>query len=149
MTMTKQVDVGYSIPPAVLDAVEKGQVRVVFTGDTVPSLRNITSRVTIARDDFINRRRSVATKFMQVLNGCIDWMYANPAEAAKMFGALNHVSETIAARAMTFYPREAMAFAPIEGFRESIQDALDNKFMDKMPTEAQVKSMMDLIDIKQ
>jgi NitT/TauT family transport system substrate-binding protein len=148
MTMTRQVDVGYSIPPAVLDVVEKGQVRVVFTGDVVPSLRNITSRVTIARDDFINTRRPVATKFIQVLNGCIDWMYANPAPAAKMFGALNHVSDAIATRAISFYPREAMVFAPIAGFQESIQDALDNKFIDKMPTEAQIKNMMDLIDVQ-
>jgi NitT/TauT family transport system substrate-binding protein len=145
MTMTKQVDVGYSIPPAVLEAVEKGQVRVVFTGDAVPSLRNITSRVTITRDDFISTRRSIATKFMQVLNSCIDWMYANPPQAAKMFAALNNVSESIATRAISFYPREAMVFAPIAGFEQSIQDALDNKFIDKKPTEKQIKSMIDLI----
>src|SRR5262249_16309145 len=103
MTMTKQIDVGYSIPPTVLDAVEKGQVRVVFTGDVVASLRDITSLVTIARDDFMVTRRPVATKFFKVLNDCIEWMYANPAQAAKMYGAINKVSDSIAARSIEFY----------------------------------------------
>jgi len=147
MTMTKQVDVGYSIPPAVLDAVEKNQVRVLFSGDVVPSLRNITSRVTIVRDDFIATRRSIAEKFFGVLNDCIDWMYSNPKEAARMYGAINNVSDSVAARAIEFYPREAMRFLPIVGFQETLQDALDTKFIDKMPTDVQIRAMIDLIQI--
>jgi NitT/TauT family transport system substrate-binding protein len=147
MTMTKQVDVGYSIPPAVLDAVEKNQVRVLFSGDVVPSLRNITSRVTIVRDDFIATRRSIAETFFRVLNDCIDWMYSNPKEAARMYGTINNVSDSVAARAIEFYPREAMRFLPIVGFQETLQDAFDTKFIDKMPTDAQIKAMIDVIQI--
>jgi NitT/TauT family transport system substrate-binding protein len=147
MTMTRQIDVGYSIPPSVLDVVEKGQARVLFSGDVIPSLRNMTSRVTIARNDFIQTRRPVATKFLQVLKHCIDWMYANLPEAAKMYAALNKVSDTVAIHAIEFYPREAMSFSPILGFRESLQDALDTKFIDRMPTEDQIKNMLDIIDI--
>ena len=147
MTMTKQIDVGYSIPPSVLDVVEKGQARVLFTGDVIASFRDITGRLTIARDDFIEHRRPLVAKFLHVLNRCIEWMYANPGQAAKMYGALNNVSETIAARAIGFYPREAMAFWPILGFQDSIQDALDTKFIDRMPTEAQIKNMIDVIEI--
>jgi NitT/TauT family transport system substrate-binding protein len=147
MTMTKQIDVGYSIPPSVLDVVERGQARVLFTGDVIASFRSITGRLTIARDDFIENRRPLVVRFLQVLNRCIEWMYANPAQAAKMYGALNNVSETIAARAVSFYPREAMAFSPILGFQDSILDALDTKFIERMPTEAQIKNMMDVIEV--
>jgi NitT/TauT family transport system substrate-binding protein len=146
MTMTKQIDVGVAIPPSILDMVENGRVRIVFTGDDVPSLRNLTSRVTIMRDDFVAGRRPVATKFFQVLDQCVDWMYANPAEAAKMFGALNKVSDEIARRSISFYPRTKMNL-DLLGFRESLEDAIDNKFIEKMPSEAQIKNMLDLIEV--
>jgi len=76
MTMTKQVDVGYSVPPSVLDQVGKGVVRVVFAGDDVQTLKPLTGRVIIASDDFVKNHRATAIKFMQTLDKCIDWAYA-------------------------------------------------------------------------
>ncbi|MGE3148364.1 MAG: ABC transporter substrate-binding protein [Pseudorhodoplanes sp.] len=145
MTMTKQIDVGYSVPPSVLDAVEKGQVRVVFAGDDVKTLKDLTGRVIIASADFVKNRRAVATKFMEVLNRCIDWAYANKAESAKMYAALNKIEAPIALKGLEFYKRDTLAFGPIRGFDAVMKQAVDGKFMEKPLTADQVKDLIDIV----
>lgn len=112
MTMTKQVDVGYSVPPYELDAVDKGDIRVVFAGDDVKSLKDLTGRVIIASDDFIKNYRAAATKFMQVLDQCINWAYANKTKSAKMYAALNKIDAKTAEEGLAFYKRDTLAFGP-------------------------------------
>ncbi len=48
MVMTKQIDVGFSVPPSGMTAVEKGDIRVVFSGDDADALKNVTGRVVMA-----------------------------------------------------------------------------------------------------
>jgi hypothetical protein len=82
---------------------------------------------------------------MTVLDNCIDWAYANMDEATKMYATLNKVSPDVARQSIEFYNRETLAFAPIKGFDESIQQAIEGKFIDTRPTEAQIKDMMDIV----
>lgn len=145
MVNTKQVDVGYAFPPNLLDAVDKGQIRVLFSGDDVKGLAKSTGRVNMASDELLTKRPAVAKKFMEITDRCIDWMYAHKAEAAKMYAALNKVDEKVAARGMGFYKRETLAFGPIKGINEGIQHAVTGKFIDKPLTAGQIKDMMDII----
>jgi NitT/TauT family transport system substrate-binding protein len=145
MTMTKQIDVGYSVPPSVLDAVDRGQVRVVFAGDDVQSLRNLTQRVIIASADFVKNRRPAAVKFMEVLDRCVNWAYANKAESAKLYGALNKIEPKIAEQGLQFYKRETLAFGPLKGFNEVMQQAIDGKFIDKALTPQQSGDLVDIL----
>jgi NitT/TauT family transport system substrate-binding protein len=145
MVMTRQIDVGYSFPPYGLEHAAKGEIRVLLSGDAAQSTRNISGRVNIAHADFVKNRRAVATKFMTVLDNCIDWAYANIDEATKMYATLNKVSPDVARQSIEFYNRETLAFAPIKGFDESIQQAIEGKFIDAPPTEAQIKDMMDIV----
>lgn len=145
MTMTKQVDVGYSFPPTMLDAVDSGKIRVVFSGDDVPSQRNITGRVNVANADFLKNRHQVATKFFEVLDKCIDWAYANRAEAAKWYAALNKTTPAVADKALGYYRRDMLAFGPVTGMDEIIKSAIEGKVIDKAPTAEQLKDMMDIV----
>jgi len=145
MVMTRQVEVGYSFPPFGIDAEQKGEIRILFAGDVVESLRDVSARVNIAKTDFVKNRRAVAAKFMDVLDRCIDWAYANKAQSAKMYAALNKVSDQVAARAIDFYKRETLSFAPVKGFEESIRRAVAGKFIDKAPTETQAREMIDIV----
>jgi NitT/TauT family transport system substrate-binding protein len=145
MTMTKQVDVGYSVPPSVLGAVQKGDVRVIFAGDEVKSLKDITGRVVIASDKFLKTRRAVALKFMKVLDGCIDWAYSHQAESAKMYAALNKVDAAIAQKGLSFYKRKTLAFGKIMGMDQVVKQAVEGKFIDKPLTPGQVKNLVDIV----
>jgi NitT/TauT family transport system substrate-binding protein len=145
MTMTKQIDVGNAVPPSQLDAVEKGQIRVVFSGDDVASQRDLTGRVIIASADFLKNKRAAATKFMEVLDKCIDWAYGNTAESSKMYAALNKIDLRIAEKGMQFYKRETLAFGPIERLDAVMKQAVDSKFIDKPLTPDQIKDLIDIV----
>lgn len=145
MTMTKQVDVGYSVPPSVLGAVEKGEVRVVFAGDDVKALKSLTGRVIIANADFVKNKRAVATKFLEVLDKCIDWAYANRAESSKYYASLNKIDANIAEKGLAFYKRETLAFGPIKGLNDVMKQAVDGKFIEKPLSADQQKDLIDIL----
>jgi NitT/TauT family transport system substrate-binding protein len=145
MTMTKQIDVGYSVPPSGLDQVQKGTIRVVFAGDDVQSLKALTGRVIIASDEFMKNRRATAAKFMEVLDRCIDWAYANKAESAKMYASLNKIDAGIAEKGLEFYKREALAFGEISKLDEVMKQAVDGKFIAKPFTADEVKNAVDIV----
>jgi NitT/TauT family transport system substrate-binding protein len=144
-TMTKQVDVGYSFPPYILAAVEKGEIRVLFAGDEVESQKGLTQRVVIASADFVKNRRAVAEKFLEVLDRCIDWTYAHPDDAAKMYAAINKVDLAVAKRGISFYKRDTLALGPLTEFRKVEQAAVDGKFIDKPLTDAQVNDLIEIV----
>jgi NitT/TauT family transport system substrate-binding protein len=145
MTMTRQIDVGMSVPPTAVDALRKGEIRLVFDGNVVESQRNVVNRVSIANGDFVKNRRAAGTKFLTVLNDCIDWMYAHRDEAAKMYATLNHVDSDIATRSLAFYPQDKMELSKLTGFQAAVTQAVTDKFIDRPPTEAQLKSFVDVL----
>ena len=145
MAMTNQIDVGYSILPNQLASVAKGDIRVLFSGDDVKSQRDISGRAIIANADFVKNRGSTLAKFMRVLDGCIDWAYAHQDESSKMYAALNKVDAPIAAKALAFYKRSALAFGPITGWGEVVKQSLDAKFISAPPTADQVKDLVDVV----
>lgn len=145
MAMTKQVDVGYAIPPSGLAAVDEGKIRVLFAGDDVKSQANLTGRVIVAKADYLQKKREVVKKFLTVLDRCIDWAYANKAESSKMYGALNKVDPKIAEEGIAFYKRKTLAFGPIMGLKDVMQQAVDSKFLTKPLTDAQLKDLIDIV----
>lgn len=145
MLMTNQVDVGYSFPPYGIERALKGETRILFAGDAAETQKNITNRVNIARTEFVKNRRAVAQKFMATLDSCVNWMYANPEPAAKMYADLSKVSIEVAREAMKYYSRAALAFAPIKGLDESVKQAIQFKFIDKAPSADQLKEMVDIV----
>lgn len=145
MTMTKQVDIGFSFPPSMLAAVEKGDVRILFSGDAVELQKNLTGRVNIANADFLKNKRAVVTKFMEVLDKCIDQAYANMEASAKWYGDLNKVELPIAKKALTFYDRSTLNFGPILGFDTVMKMAVDGKFISAPLTPEQTKDLIDIV----
>lgn len=144
MVMTNQVDVGYSVPPAVLPAVEKGEVRIVFSGDEVISQKVLTTSVTIARADFLKNKRAVVAKFMETLDKCYAQAYANFDESAKWYAELNKVDLSIAKRALRFYDRSILSFGPVRGFETVLKQAIDGKFIKSM-SPAQIQDLVDIV----
>ena len=145
MVMTKQIDVGYSIVPNQLDLVNKGDIRVLFSGDDVKSQKDISGRVVIASADFAQKRRATLVKFMKVLDDCVDWAYAHTDESSKAYAALNKIDASTAAKGMTFYRRSTLAFGPLIGWDEVVKQSIDAKFISAPPTADQVKDLVDII----
>lgn len=145
MTMTRQIDVGYSVPPFGIDAVKRGEIRVVFDGNVVISQRDVASRVNIANADFVKNKRDVGIRFLKVLNQCITWMYANKAEGIKLYAALNKIDDNVASGALIYYPQANMSLAPLRGLDAAINQAIMDKFIEKAPTDEQIKNLIDFL----
>ena len=144
-TMTKQVDVGYSFPPYILNKVVSGEIRVLFSGDAVKSQRDLTQRTIIATSNMIAERRPVVKKFLEILNGCIDWAYAHPDDAAKMYATINKIDLPVAKKGMEFYKRDTLALGPMSGFDTMVQQAVETKVLSKPLTAEQKKDLVDIV----
>jgi NitT/TauT family transport system substrate-binding protein len=145
MVMTRQIDVGVATPPSGIAALKKGEIRVLFDGNSDTLQRDVASRVNIANAIFIKNHRATAVSFLHVLHDCVDWMYTNRTEADKMYAALNQIDNDTANRSMAFYSRKDMELTPISGLATSIKQAVTDKFIDKPPTDAQLKNFIDLL----
>src|SRR4029079_15628440 len=145
LVMTNQIDVGYSMLPNQLDAVARGDIRVLFSGDEVKKQRAISARTIIASADFVKNRRATLEKFMRVLDGCIDWAYAHEDESWKMYAARNKVDASTAAKALAFYKRSTLAFGPMLGWDDVLKQSLDAKLISAPPTPAQYNALADII----
>jgi len=145
MVMTKQIDVGYSIVPNQLDLVNKGDIRVLFSGDDVKSQKDISGRAIIASTDFAQKRRATLVTFMKVLDNCIDWAYTHTDESSKAYAALNKIDASTAAKGMTFYKRSTLAFGPLIGWDEIVKQSIGAKFISAPPTPDQVKDLTDIV----
>lgn len=145
LVMTRQIDVGYAIPPALLDKVDNGQLRVLFAGDLVKSQRDVTTRVIAVSEKFLNSNRADVVKFMRVLDQCIDWAYANQDEAAKAYAAMNKVDVKIAKRALEFYDRSALAFGPLIGLDQIMRESIAARFIDKPLSASEQQRLIDIV----
>jgi len=55
--MSGQVDIGWAAPPFGLREVDEGKIRVIASGNDVPSLRSQTIRVEVVNDSVLKNRR--------------------------------------------------------------------------------------------
>lgn len=145
MAMTGQIDVGYAVPPTMLKEAEEGKIRVIFSGDDVESQRGMTQRLIIGSSDFVNNRREVATKFLEVLDKCIDWAYANIDESKEYYANLNKVDPSIAEKGLDFYKRETLAFGPILELEKGVEQAVAGGFLKVKPTQEQLDDIIQIL----
>jgi NitT/TauT family transport system substrate-binding protein len=145
LVMTGQIDVGYAFPPALIDKVGNGQLRVLFAGDLVKSQHDITTRVVTVREEFLQNNRAAVVKFLRVLDQCIDWSYANQDAAVKSYAAINKVDNNVARRSLEFYDRAALAFGPISGLDQVMKEAIRSKFIDKPLSASEQQQLIDIV----
>lgn len=143
--MSGQIDAGWSAPPFNLELVTEGKIRIIARGSDIPSLNNQTVRVNVAGVKFLKERRDVARRFMQAYAETVDWMYRNNDAAIAFYAKFNQLSPEIAQQAFTFYPREALVLAPIAGLQQSLDQALENKNIDKPMSVKDAQGMSDIV----
>ena len=78
MTMSGQIDIGWSVAPFGLKDLQAKTIRVLMRGSDVPSMRHQTVRVEIANANALKDRHDVMVRFMRAYRETLDWMYSNP-----------------------------------------------------------------------
>jgi NitT/TauT family transport system substrate-binding protein len=140
--MSGQIDLGWGVPPMMLDMVKSGQVRIVVRGDQLKELNDVSVRVNVTTAGFLAKRPKAAEAFMKAYAETVDWMYANSDKMLEWFARENKVSLDVAKETMTFYPKARLAPYPISGLDKEIAEAVQYKRLSKPLTEAQIKELV-------
>ena len=142
-TMTSQVDVGFSALPFFLDKVDEGQIRIIATGNDVPSLKTRTGRVNITNVQTLQNRRDVLVRFNRAYKETIDWLYADPA-AIKIFSEYSGLPEKVARRVPELFPKDTLVPDRVVGVDQIIAEALATKFISTPLTPQQVSELIQI-----
>jgi NitT/TauT family transport system substrate-binding protein len=145
-TMTGQVDVGFSAIPFFLDKVEEGQIRIIVSGNDVPSLKVRTGRVNITNLATLQNRRDVLVRFHRAYKETIDWLYADPA-AIKTFSDYSGLPEKVAQRVPALFPKETLAPDRVVGTDIIMAEAVQGKFITAPLTPPQLAELIQIPDV--
>ncbi|MEA2980515.1 MAG: NitT/TauT family transport system substrate-binding protein [Alphaproteobacteria bacterium] len=142
--LSGQIDIGWSAPPLGVREVKDGRIRIILSGDDVPSLRGQTVRVLIVNANTLKDRKNVIARFMDAYRESLDWMYESP-EAVKMYAAKINLPEALLRESIIeFQPKEAMQSDRMSKLEESMADAVKLKFLDKPMTQDQLADMIQI-----
>ncbi len=140
--MSGQIDIGWAAPPFVLDAVKKGEVRVVATGAELQELNDVSIRVNVTTERFLKERMKAAQAFARAYKESLDWIYANLDKAAAHYAEVNKVPLEIAKEGIAFYPKARLEPYPVSGLDYSIAEAVKSKRLDKPLSPEQIKELV-------
>src|SRR6266851_3911653 len=126
--MSGQVDIGWAAPPFGLDQLEKGELRIVASGNDATVFKNQTVRVYITNMQALQARKSAVERFMKGVRETIDWSYTDPA-ALKIYADWLGISLEKAKRSRDgFFPKAGLDPDRIVGLDVIVKDAVDFKY---------------------
>ncbi len=144
MTMSGQVDIGWSVAPFGLKELQAKTIRVLMRGSDVPSMRNQTVRVEIVNANVLKTRPDVIAKFMRAYRETLDWMYSNPL-AVKYYSEQMQMSESLVElQRDEFNPKTAMNPDKLSDVELVMQDAIAGKFLEKPLTQEQLAEFIQI-----
>ena len=142
--MSGQVDIGWSTAPFHLDAIERGEVRLVGSAYEVPRVRSETSRVVVANAKNLAEKRDAINRYLRGFRETLDWLYSDP-EALKRYQEFSGISPGAVARMLgDFIPKETLQTAEIMGLKENVEDAIQYKFLAAPLTDAQLAELIQI-----
>jgi NitT/TauT family transport system substrate-binding protein len=142
-TMTGQVDVGFSAIPFFLDKVDDGQIRIIATGNDVPSLAARTGRVNITNAPTLQNRRDALARFNRGYKETIEWLYSDPA-AIKIFSEYSNLPEKVAQRVPQLFPKATLNPDVVVGIDAIMTESIQNKFLTAPLTKEQLAELIQI-----
>ncbi len=143
---TDQADAGWSVPPFMLDRVEKGELRIVVRGSEIEALNNITMRVHFVNTDFAAKQPEAVRGFFRAHQRAVAFMLDHPEETTDIWirKADLKLPKSAVLKTWEFYSKAAMAMKPIKGMKESVEDAVKLKFLKQPLPQSEIDRLIDL-----
>ena len=144
--MSRQIDIGWSLPPVGFKELEDGSARLVGNGRVFPELATQTVRCNITNAATLAARRPVLARFITAYRDTIEWMYAD-ARAIEYYADFAGTTVPLARKARDEnYPKAALALGQPQGLDQSLTQALDLKRIRAPLTPQQVERMLAIIE---
>jgi NitT/TauT family transport system substrate-binding protein len=127
--MTGQIDVGWSVPPFVLQQLAEGRLKIIARGSDVTAVRDQTIRVNVANANALATKRDAFVRYVRALSRAIDWAYSGSA-ALEAYAAIAKVPYALAQRTRDeFFPKAALQLAEVRGLDLTLSQALEYKYI--------------------
>jgi NitT/TauT family transport system substrate-binding protein len=143
--MSGQIDVGWSVPPFVLQQLADGKLAIIAKGSDVAAIANQTIRVNVANTNALKEKRDAFVRFVRVLSRSIDWAYSDP-RAIDNYAEIAKVPRPLAQRTRDeFYPKESLQLAEVKGLDMTLKQALEFKYITTPMSVADAQGMLDIL----
>jgi NitT/TauT family transport system substrate-binding protein len=143
--MSGQIDVGWSVPPFVLQQVADKKAQIIARGSDVEAIRNQTIRVNVANANALKQKRDAFVRYIRAISRAIDWAYQGDA-GIDAYAAYAKVPRALAQRTRDeFYPKESLQLAEVKGLDLTLKQAVEFKYIPSPMPVAKVQG--ELIDI--
>ena len=84
--MSGQIDAGWSAPPFGMEALRKGEIRIIARSVELPSVKGHSIRVNIANAGNLAAKPEAFKRFMQGYRETVEWMCAGD-DTLKVYAA--------------------------------------------------------------
>jgi NitT/TauT family transport system substrate-binding protein len=143
-TMSGQVDVGWSVAPFMLDALATGEVRMIARASDLEAARRQTVRVQIINAQNLAAKKEAVRRYLKAYDETVDWMYSSP-EAVQRYIAFSGLSESSVRHMLAdFIPKGSLQTATVAGIEESVQDAVQFKFVAAPLSQDQLNDLIQI-----
>ncbi|MBI3703318.1 MAG: ABC transporter substrate-binding protein [Rhizobiales bacterium] len=144
MTMSGQIDIGWSVAPFGLKELQAKTIRVIMRGSELPSMRNQTVRVEIVNANALKERHDVMVRFMRAYRETLDWMYSDPL-AVKYYSESMRLPESLVEmQRKEFNPKAAIDPDKLSDLELVMQDAIAGKFLEKPLSKEQLAEFIQI-----
>jgi NitT/TauT family transport system substrate-binding protein len=142
--MSGQVDVGWSAPPFGLDQLDKGEIRVVASGNDATVFKGQTVRLLITDTQTLAGHKDALVRFMKAYRETVDWMYADDA-ALKVYADWLGITVEKAKRTRDgFFPKSSIDPDRIIGLDTIVNDAVALKYTATPLTKEQLAELIQI-----
>jgi NitT/TauT family transport system substrate-binding protein len=143
--MSGQIDVGWSVPPFVLQQLADGKLVIIARGSDAAALAQQTMRVNVANANALKQRRDAFVRFVKALSRSIDWAYSDP-QAIDDYAEVAKVPRALAQRTRDeFFPKQSLQLSQVKGLDITLKQALEFKYISAPMTVAEAQGMLDIL----
>jgi NitT/TauT family transport system substrate-binding protein len=143
--MTDQVDVGWASPPGGLKEIDEGKIRLLARATDAAIVRGQTIRVIVANAQVLEKRKDVASRYLQAYRDTIAYMYGPNPQVLKDYAEFAGVSDAMAKRVRDeFFPRGLLEPDEIKGLDSLMADAVELKFISAPLSKTHLTELVQL-----
>jgi NitT/TauT family transport system substrate-binding protein len=140
--MTDQVDIGWAAPPFGLDQLDKGDIRMIATGNDAAVFNGQTVRVNIANANWLKDHQNIVDRYMSAYRETVYFMYHDP-KAIEIYSSWLNITPAKAKRTRDeFFKWPAIDPDKIVGLDQIVKDAVELKFTGKPLTKEQLADLI-------
>ena len=146
--MSGQIDIGWCVAPFNLEPLRKGEIRLLARGSDIARVRGQTIRVQIVNAAALAQKRDAVRRYLAAYRETLEWMYESP-DAVKRYVEFSGLPE-ISVREMmqNFITKDSLQIDRIAGIVESLQDAVQFKFISEPLTQKQLAELIVIDELK-